>query len=237
MHEHEGSTRKVLGTTLNSPLDQDVLLCPGVSHPGHSEVRTPAHASRPGFKLRNGFEGLTSQYGARIKQVQLDDIALARYSARRQEGTTIRLHSARELMREDLKQGRAGSFMPFDLACEFFETGDMALLDLWLEFERESFGRSVVRCTKGLRARLLPKEAEKTDEELAAQEVGGADLVGFSGWFYRKLARVPGLEGKVLTALDTGGFAALVELLRVYHLDSLGGYYQIENMSETESES
>jgi hypothetical protein len=179
MHEHEGSTRsagyqptlqrKVLLTTLNSPLDQHVMLCSGVSHPGHSEVRTPAHASRPGFKLRNGFEGLTSQYGARIEQVQLDDIALARYSARLQGGATA------------------------------------------------------------------PERGRK-DEELAAQEVGGADLVGFSGWFFRKLALVPSIEGKVLTALDTGGFAALVELLRVYHLDSEDGYYQIENMSETESE-
>ena len=90
--------------------------------------------------------------------------------------------------------------MPFDLACEFFETGDMALLDLWHEFERETFGRSVIRFTKGLRARLLPKEAEPTDE--------------------------------VLTALDTGGFAALVELLTAYHLDNENGYYQIEATSE-----
>jgi hypothetical protein len=118
--------------------------------------------------------------------------------------------------------------MPFDIACAFFETGDMALLELWHEFERESFGRSVIRFTKGLRARLLPHEAEQTDEELAALDVGGVDEVRFEGWFYRKIARVPGLEGRVLTALDTGGFAALVELLTVYHLDSMGGYYPMK---------
>ncbi len=38
---------------------------------------------------------------------------------------------------------------------------------------------------------------------------------------------MPGLEGKVLTALDTGGFAALVELLTVYRLDEQGGYWQL----------
>ncbi len=70
----------------------------------------------------------------------------------------------------------------------------MALLDLWREYERETFGKSVIRFTKGLRARLLPHEAEKTDEELAALEVGGVDVVRFAGWFYRKIARVPGLE-------------------------------------------
>ena len=57
-------------------------------------------------------------------------------------------------------------------------------------------------------------------------------MVRFAGWFYRKIAWVPGLEGKVLTALDTGGFAALVELLTVYHLDEQGGYYEIVGTSD-----
>ena len=180
------------------------------------------------FYSRNRFEGLSRQHGVRVEQVQLDGIALANYVAKVQEGAAIRLYTAHELTRGDLKHGRAGSLMPFDIACEFFETGDMALLDLWHEYERETFGKSVIRFTKGLRARLLPKEAEKTDEELAAQEVGGVDVVRFAGWFYRKLARVPGLEGRVLTALDTGGFAALVELLTVYHLDDVNGYYPMK---------
>jgi len=53
----------------------------------------------------------------------------------------------------------------------------------------------------------------------AALEVGGVDTVRFAGWFYRKIARVPGLEGKVLSALNSGGFATLVELLTVYRMD------------------
>jgi hypothetical protein len=179
------------------------------------------------FYNRNGFEGLTRNNGVRIEQVELHDVALARYVAKLQEGN-IRLHAAQELTRSDLKRGRAGSLMPFDLICEFFETRDMALLDLWHEFERETFGRSVIRFTKGLRARLLPHEAEQTDEELAALDVGGVDVVRFAGWFYRKIARVPGLECKVLNVLDAGGFAALVELLTVYHLDNIGGYYPMK---------
>ncbi len=184
------------------------------------------------FYSQHGFDGLSRQHGVRVEPVQLDGIALARYVAKVQEGAAIRLHTAHELTRSDLKQGRAGSLMPFDIACEFFETGDMALLDLWREYERESFGRSVIRFTKGLRARLLPHEAEQTDEELAALQVGGVDVVRFEGWFYRKIARVPGLEGKVLTALDTGGFAALVELLTVYHLDDVGGYYPMKESED-----
>ena len=186
------------------------------------------------FYCRNGFDSLSRQHGVRIEQVQLDGAALANYVAKLQEGTAIRLHTAQELTRSDLKHGRAGSLMPFDILAGFFETGDMALLDLWREYERETFGRSVIRFTKGLRARLLPQEAEQTDGELAALEVGGVDVVRFAGWFYRKIANIPGLEGKVLTALDTGGFAALVELLTVYHLDDQSGYWQIDDKQEEE---
>lgn len=188
------------------------------------------------FYTRHGFTGLSRAHGVRVEQVQLDSKALANYVAKVQEGASVQLYTAHELTRHDLKRGRIGSIMPFDIACEFFETGDMAALDLWYEYERETFGRSVIRFTKGLRARLLPQEAEQTDEELAALEVGGVDVARFTGWFYRKIARVPGLEGRVLTALDTGGFAALVELLTVYHLDIEGGYYQVEDTSLGESE-
>jgi hypothetical protein len=184
------------------------------------------------FYSLNGFDGLSRQHGVRVEQVQLDATALARYVAKVQEGAAIRLHTAHELTRSDLKQGRLGSLMPFDIACGFFETGDMALLDLWHEYERETLYKSVIRFTKGLRARLLPHEAEQTDEDLAALQVGGVDVVRFAGWFYRKIAQVPGLEGKVLTALDSGGFAALVELLTVYRLDEQGGYCEIDGVSD-----
>ncbi|HEU4966358.1 MAG TPA: hypothetical protein VFT53_02660 [Candidatus Saccharimonadales bacterium] len=181
------------------------------------------------FYAKHGFAGLSRSYGVRVEYIRLGSTALAQYVAKLQEGAAIRLHTAQELARVDLKQGRAGSLMPFDIACDFFQTGDMALLDMWHEYERETVGKSIIRFTKGLRARLLPDETEQTDEELAALEVGGSDVVRFAGWYYRKLARVPGLEGKVLTALDTGGFAALVELLTVYRLDDQAGYWQVEH--------
>lgn len=180
------------------------------------------------FYSRNGFEGLSRQYGVKVEQVQIGGIALAMYVAKLQEGTNIRLHAAHELTRADLKKGREGSLMPFDIACEFFETGDMELLDLWHEYEKETKGKSAIRFTEGLRARLLPNEQEIPDEDIPKQEIGGTDVVRFSGWFYRKIARVPGLEGKVLTALDAGGFAELVELMMVYHLDELGKYWRLE---------
>ncbi len=184
------------------------------------------------FYTRHGFEGLSRLHGVRVEQVQIGGVALALYVAKLQEGAAIRLHTAHELTRSDLKQGREGALMPFDIVRAFFETGDMAALDLWHEYERETFGKSVIRFTKGLRAQLLPQEQEKTDEELAALEVGGVDVVSFASWFYRKIAKAPGLEGKVLTALDTSRFAALVERLTVYHLDDQGGYYEITGVGD-----
>jgi hypothetical protein len=184
------------------------------------------------FYSRYGFDGLSRQHGVWVEHIELNGVALARYVAKLQEGGTIRLHTAHELTRADLKRGRAGSLTPFDILSEFFGTGDTALLDLYHEFERETYGRSVIRFTKGLRARLLPNEPDESDEEKARKEVGGIDVVKFASWFYYKIARVPGLEGKVLTALDTGGFAALVELLTVYHLDDKGGYYEIIEASD-----
>ncbi|HEY6284471.1 MAG TPA: hypothetical protein VIX20_02310, partial [Ktedonobacteraceae bacterium] len=174
------------------------------------------------FYCGNGFTGLSREHGVRVEGVTLSNHVLAQYVTKLQEGADIRLHTAHELTRSDLKQGRLSSLMPFGILAEFFETGDMELLDWWHEYETETRGKSVIRFTKGLRARLGLKEPDKTDEELAALEIGGVDVVRFARWFFNKIALVPGLEGKVLTALDTGGWTALVELLMLYHLDGDG---------------
>lgn len=140
--------------------------------------------------------------------MQLDGQALARYVAKLQEGTAIRLHTAHELTRSDLKRGREGSLMPFDLIAKFFATGDMDLLDLWHEYEQETVYKSVIRFTKGLRCHLGLTETEPTDEEVAAKKVGGTDVIRFAGWFYRRIARVPGLEGNTNSRWErpiTGG--------------------------------
>src|SRR6266704_1188412 len=184
------------------------------------------------FYSRHGYTGLSRRHGVQVEHVNIGGVALANYVAKLQEGSAIRLHTAQELTRADLKQGRAGSLMPFDIAFQYLHTRDLALLKLWHEYERATFWKSVIRFTEGLRARLLPDEPDESDEEKARKEVGGVDAVQFNGWFYRKIARVPGLEGKVLSALGTGGFAALVELLTVYHLDNEGGYYPMKESEE-----
>jgi hypothetical protein len=57
-------------------------------------------------------------------------------------------------------------------------TGDVADLDVWLEFEEASYGRQQLTWSKGLREIAGLAAQEATDEELAAEEVGAdEDLV------------------------------------------------------------
>jgi hypothetical protein len=188
------------------------------------------------FYRRNGFDGLSRQHGIRVEPVELGGVALANYVAKFQEGAAIRLHTAHEVARWDLKLGRSGSMMPFDIAAQYFRTGDWAMLQLWYEFEEYSRRKSAIRFTKDLRALLLPHEADQSDKQLAELKVGGTNVVLFTGSFYRKIAKVPELECKVLNALDAGGFAALVKLLEQHQLDDPDGYWQLAGNTEDDAD-
>ncbi|WP_161983202.1 hypothetical protein, partial [Candidatus Frankia alpina] len=72
-----------------------------------------------------------------------------------------------------------------------------------------------------LRGLLLPDEPEAADEDLAADGEEGVEVGRLANWLYRRVVAL-GLEAAVLRSLDTGGFAALTELLTAYHLDTTG---------------
>lgn len=76
-----------------------------------------------------------------------------------------------EMTRHDLKVGRREGRTPFQVLADFAATGDCADLALWHEWEKGSKGMQSVTWSKGLKARY--GIVEKTDEELAAEEVGG----------------------------------------------------------------
>lgn len=54
---------------------------------------------------------------------------------------------------------------------DFAATGDCADLALWREWERASLGTRSLTWSRGLKARY--SVSEKTDEEIAAKQVGG----------------------------------------------------------------
>jgi hypothetical protein len=85
---------------------------------------------------------------------------------------------AEEMTRGDLKTSRVGSRTPFQLLADYYQTGDTRDRDLWREYRHVTRGLAAVRWSRGLRAHMLgpTAEPERSDDELAAEDVNG-DLV------------------------------------------------------------
>jgi hypothetical protein len=140
----------------------------------------------------------------------------AEYVAKLQDGK----HVGRELARGDLKAGRAGSLLPFELLDYFRATGDLHAVDVWHEFEHATHGRRAIEWSRGLRARLLPDDRELTDREIAEAEVGGVDVAVLPAETWDAVV-AHDLEVAVLEAAEAGGIDALRALLVPYGLDVL----------------
>lgn len=103
------------------------------------------------------------------------------------------------------KKGRGHGRTPFQIAADFFATGDMADLGVWWEWEKTSKGRRQLTWSQGLRAMAGLSEEEATDEELAEAELGDEDML-----------QMPPETWRVVRDIDT-------ELLDVAELKGLPG--------------
>jgi len=56
----------------------------------------------------------------------------------------------------------------------------MDAVDLWREYERATLGRKALTWSPGLRRRLLGTGGQRTDEQIAEEEVGGVFVCAFS---------------------------------------------------------
>lgn len=106
------------------------------------------------------------------------------------------------MARADLKQGRAGGRTPFEVLDDFRWTGDTDDLIVWREYERATKGRQAITWSKGLRQLLTA--ADRTDEEIAVEEIGGEDLAVIHGDDWRHIVRVPGLAALILDHVERG---------------------------------
>jgi hypothetical protein len=83
------------------------------------------------------------------------------------------------------KDGRLKGRTPMQILRSIVETGDADDLDLWLEWERVSRGRRALTWSTGLRE-VLGLDAEATDEEIAAEEIGSVQdtvvVLTAQGW-------------------------------------------------------
>lgn len=126
------------------------------------------------------------------------------YIAKTQEGKA----PGNELARGDLKHGRGGNRTPFEILEDFRWTGDAADLALWRTYEKATKGHQAISWSKGLRS-LLAVEEEKTDEELAAEEVGGETVITIPAATWRGVTAVPGLSCYLLGQAERGGADAV----------------------------
>lgn len=119
-----------------------------------------------------------------------------------------------ELARADLKDGRTGgSRSPFRILEDHLVGGDAADWRLFSEWLVVSKGRRTLEWSRGLRASLLPDEAERSDEEIAAEVDPAVPVASIDADVWRELVRRR-LSVATLAAVEAQGLGGLVVLAR-----------------------
>ncbi|MEU4843283.1 hypothetical protein AB0F99_34130, partial [Nocardia testacea] len=129
-----------------------------------------------------------------------------------------------ELARADMKTAAKGSRTPFQILADFGNTGLVDDLELWWEYEKATAGRSAIRWSPGLKARLLPDTEDLTDEEIAAEDEGGQTIAVLAVWTWRRLREIPGAEIELLEAVERGGWDGLLRVLMRHRIGTHGVY-------------
>jgi hypothetical protein len=156
-----------------------------------------------------GYRQPSAQHGVVIKRCYSAAEAGA-YIAKVQDGGAV----GNELARGDLKSGRNGHRTPFQILEDFRQTGDLADLALWHEYEAATRGHQAITWSKGLKKRL--DVCSRTDEEIAAEEIGGDVVMMIASESWRQITGVPGLPAYVLDEAERGGRAAIIGALARY---------------------
>lgn len=116
------------------------------------------------------------EHGVDVRLADGDGVQIAGYLGKVQETVgRQRLGIAKELARGDLKRGRAGSVVPFELLDD--ETGSRRVRGLWYEYVTATKGRRAFGWSRGLRESLIPDVEDRSDDEVLEDAERG-DLVG-----------------------------------------------------------
>jgi hypothetical protein len=159
-----------------------------------------------------GYRQPSAQHGVDIRRCYSAAEAGA-YIAKVQDGGAV----GNELARGDLKAGRNGHRTPFEILEDFRHTGDLADLALWHEYEAATKGHQCITWSKGLKKRL--EISQKSDEEIAAEEIGGDIVMMIASESWRQITGVPGLPAYVLDQAEAGGRPAIIGALVRYGID------------------
>lgn len=176
-----------------------------------------------GALQRLGWRKSADRIGVRVDLVRRGAAAAAEYIAKLQEGERWDQGAANELARGDLKGGRLASRTPFEIVAEYLSTGNAEDFDLWQEFERATKGRSSIRWSRGLRARLLPDVEELTDEEAAAAaEVDGDAVAVLSPELFQRVRARPYGVPLMFAAAEAGGYIGICRWLKALGIGTRG---------------
>jgi hypothetical protein len=134
------------------------------------------------------------------------------YIAKTQDGAS----PGNELARADLKRGRNGHRTPLEILEAFRWTGDLEDIKLWRDYEKATKGHQAITWSAGLRKLLAAPE--RTDEEIAAEEVGGEVVALLAAGVWREVTRIPGLPALLLDEAERGQLAAVKATLARYGL-------------------
>jgi hypothetical protein len=111
-----------------------------------------------------------------------------------------------------------GTVPPWRLLDAVLEDGCADSLDSWHEWEQGSKGRRQISWSFGLR-KALGLCAEKSDDEIAAEELGGANLLLITAAGWRSMVRNFRLIPQLLTVTERGGLAAAELFLNANHIE------------------
>jgi hypothetical protein len=170
--------------------------------------RWDGHCARSGL-------GSINEHGCVIRRVTKGNGELFRYLTKveaPERASRARGSIGLELTRHDLKAARRKGRNPWAILANVAATGDVEDLKLWQEYEQATFRRQALTWSKGLKARYAI--GERTDEEIAAEEIGGDVIATMPHWVWRKVTATRGLAARLLDAAERNDGADVVRLLR-----------------------
>nr|WP_255426509.1 protein rep [Pseudonocardia sp. C8] len=158
---------------------------------------------------RRGYSAVEHRGGLDVRVVNPGSAGLGEYLQK----------VAMEAVGAPWKRGRDGSRTPFQILDDLVYEGHGDDLDLWTEWEVGSQGRKALTWANGTRERyrLAP---ERSDQELADEEVGTADddLIALPAETWRAMRDV---APELLDAAETGGMFAAAHWLNTRGLSWL----------------
>lgn len=116
------------------------------------------------------------------------------------------------------KKGRkSGSRTPFEMLANMLQTGDLEDQHLWQEWVRSSRGRRALTWSAGLREMAGLAEEEKTDEEIASEDIGTANLLFLPRATWLAI-RDDSRRFEVLEVMERGGIEDTTRLLNSWSM-------------------